>query len=294
MQVARRIVSLSLPLSLVAIDLPSQAIIAQASGLSNPQHVIDFGAGLYPNFTPITTQFPGITVTHARYFTTGVSNNLVGGFLTNDFSGPPDTLTIRFANPITDLSFVYHQIGTSRPSNFRAMLGSIVVDSFSNLSNQTQTNNHFGFTNVFFDELQLDFVADFNVDTLAYNDAGGARCALRNGSGVNPQGYRCVTRPVLGTNWQVAVTTTPNTVLTFLAFAPGGPSAPLPFLGYEILVQTTPAPIVYTGMGTYNTPVPTGAMWLGFMVATQAVRLEIVGPTQQFEFLNALDIVLGL
>lgn len=281
-----------LPL-VAAIDVRAQAIIAQTSGLQSPQHLIDFGTGLYPNFTRITTQFPGIAVTHAAYFTTGVSNNLVGGFLTNDFSGRPDTLTIRFANPISDVSFVYHQIGTSQPSNFRAMLGTTVVDSFSNLSNQSQPNNYFGFTNIFFDELQIDFVSDFNLDTLAYNDAG-ARCALRNGTGVNPVGYRCVTRPVLGTNWQVSIATTPNTTLTFLVFAPGGPSAPVPFLGYEILVQTSPDPVAVTGIGTYNTLLPTGAMWLGYTVATQAVRLDTVGPAQQFVFLNAQDVVLGL
>ncbi len=147
-----------------------QAIIAQSSGLTSPDHVIDFGANLFPNFTPITTQIPGITVTHASYFTTGVANNLFGGFLTNDFSGLPNTLKIKFASPISDLSFVYHQISTAGPSTFRAMLGPVVVDSFSNLSNQTQPNNYFGFTNIFFDELQLDFQSDFNVDTLAFND----------------------------------------------------------------------------------------------------------------------------
>ena len=162
--------------ALLAVLVPSaavraQAIIAQSSGLTSPDHVIDFGANLYPNFTNITTQFPGITVTHARYFTTGTFNNLQGGFLTNDFSGPPDTLTIKFAAPISDLSFVYHQISTAAPSSFRAMLGPVVVDSFNNLSNQFQTNNYFGFTNIVFDELQLDFVSDFNVDTLAFNDA---------------------------------------------------------------------------------------------------------------------------
>jgi hypothetical protein len=161
-------------LTLALAPARAQAIIAQNSGITNPDHVIDFGANLFPNFTPVSTQFAGITITHARYFTTGVSNNLVGGFLTNDFSGPPDTLRIEFATPISDLSFVYHQISTSQPSNFRALLNNVVVDSFSNLSDQFQTNNYFGFTNVEFDELQIDFVSDFNVDTLAFNDAGPA------------------------------------------------------------------------------------------------------------------------
>ncbi len=138
----------------------------------------DFGANLFPNFTPITTQFPGLTFTHTRYFTTGSSNNLVGGFLTNDFSGFPNTLKIAFAQPITDVSFVYHQVGSGQPSVFRVLLAGNLVDSFSNTSNQFQPNNYFGFTNLLFDEVQVDFVVDFNIDTLAYNLAGGCSAPI--------------------------------------------------------------------------------------------------------------------
>jgi hypothetical protein len=72
----------------------AQAIVAQSSGLANPGQVIDFGANLFPSFTPITNQFGGITVGHAAYFTTGVVNNLVGGFLTNNFSAPAARLLV--------------------------------------------------------------------------------------------------------------------------------------------------------------------------------------------------------
>jgi len=158
-----------LPASMARAD----QIIAETSGLANPDFVEDFGAGLYPNFTPITTEFPPLVFSHTRYYTTGSSNNLQGGFLTNDFSGAPDTFTVRFPGPVTEVSFVYHQIGTFAASNFRVLLGGVVVDSFSNQSNQTQPNNYFGFTNLLFDELQVDFVADFNIDELAYSVAGG-------------------------------------------------------------------------------------------------------------------------
>lgn len=74
-----------LALLIPAAAAHGQAIIAQTSGLPNPGQVITFGANLYPNFTPVTTEFPGITLTHAAYFTTGTYINLSGGFLTNDF-----------------------------------------------------------------------------------------------------------------------------------------------------------------------------------------------------------------
>ena len=183
-----------LPLALAVLLLPISAanagqIIAQTSGLSGEDHLIDFGANLYPNFTNITNEFPGATFSHARYFTTGSVNNLVGGFLTNDFSGAPDTFKVLFDTPITDLSFVYHQISTSGPSNFRVLLGGVLVDSFSNTSNQTQPNNYFGFTGLLFDELQLDFQSDFNVDTFAYNDGSptnpGTPYCFGDGTGAN-------------------------------------------------------------------------------------------------------------
>ena len=178
----------------------AQAIIAQLSGLATPGQIITFGANLYPNFTPVTTEFGGITVTHARYFTTGVSNNLVGGFLTNDFAvGPPNTLRIQFVSPITDVSFVYHQIGTTAPSVIRAVFQGVTMDSFSGTWNQTQPNNYFGFQNTVLDELQIDFVGDFNVDTLAFSPGFSASCNFYNGSNINPPAFSCLTLPTLGT-----------------------------------------------------------------------------------------------
>jgi hypothetical protein len=159
-------------LLVTASSAKAQALIAQSSGLSSPDHLVDFGANLFPNFTPISTQFAGLVFSHTSYFTTGVSNNLVGGFLTNDFSGGPDTLSVQFASPMSDVSFVYHQVGASGPTTYRVLLGGVVVDSFSNFSDQFQPNNYFGFTNSLFDRLEIDFVSDFNFDTLAFNDAG--------------------------------------------------------------------------------------------------------------------------
>jgi hypothetical protein len=281
--------------ALFAAPVQCQAIIAQLSGLSNPDAVIDFGANLFPNFTPVSTQFTGITLTHARYFTTGVSNNLVGGFITNDPIGPPDTLRIQFMQPITDVSFVYHQIGTNVPTNFRAMLFGTTMASFSNLSNQFQPNNYFGFTNTVFDEVQIDFVADFNVDTIAVRGLPGAHCTSRNGSGVNPVGFTCTTLPVLGTNWQSQIAVTPNTVSTYIAFAPGGPNPGLllPPFG-EILVQLSPSPVLAPGSGSYSVAIPNLPIWLGYPLSTQGVRFDVVGGNPTFVLLNALDLVLGL
>jgi hypothetical protein len=274
----------------------AQAIIAQPSGLANPAQVIDFGANLYPNFQPVSTEFAGITITHASYFTTGISNNLVGGFLTNNFSaGQPNTLRIDFAAPISDLSFVYHQIGTWAPTTIRAILQGVTVDSFSGTWNQYQTNNYFGFTNTVFDTLEVDFIGDFNVDTLEFNPAGSttASCTSFNGSGINPVDCSCVNTPVLGTTWQAAIATTPTTVLTLLFYAPGGASAPLPIFGGELLIQLSPSPIGFTSTGSFSLAIPSATTWIGTDLTFQGLRLEAVGPGLGIVPLNGLYLVIG-
>lgn len=273
-----------------------QNIVAQPAGIPNPGQVIDFGAGLFPNFTPVSTEFAGITITHARYFTTGTSNNLVGGFLTNDPIGPPDTLSITFAQPITDLSFVYHQIGTSGPSTIRAMLFGTTVSSFSGTWNQTQTNNYFGFTGIVFDELQIDFVGDFNVDTLAFDPPlGFADCVLANGSGSNPVDFTCQTLPVLGTTWQGSIATNASTLTTGIMFAPGGLLAtPVPLFGAELLIQATPAPTLFTSAGSYAIPIPSASSWIGTEFVFQGMRLETSGGALRIRPLNAMTLRLGL
>ena len=272
----------------------AQAIIAQTSGLANPDRVITFGANLFPNFTPVSIEFPGITITHASYFTTGVSNNLVGGFLTNNFgAGLPNTLRIQFAGVITDCSFVYHQIGTSQPTNMRALLQGITMDSFSGSWNQFQPNNYFGFTNTAFDEIQVDFVGDFNVDTLAISGPSVAKCSVANGTNVNPLALTCGNAPVIGTTWQGNIASAPGTLLTFLAWAPGGMGAPFPLFGGEVLVNPAPPPVLFSSANPYTIAIPSSPTWVGTVLTFQGLRLDLVAATPTLVLLNAIDVVIG-
>jgi hypothetical protein len=278
----------------LAGGISAQAIIAQTSGLPNPDRVITFGANVLPNFTPVSTDFPGITVTHASYFTTGVSNNLVGGFLTNNFSaGAPNTLRIQFAAPITDVSFVYHQISTAQPTNMRAMLQGITMDSFSGTWNQFQTNNYFGFTNTAFDEVQIDFVSDFNVDTLAISGPSVARCIVANGTNVNPLAFSCGTLPVIGSTWEGNIASGPGTLVTFLAWAPGGMGAPIPLFGGEVLVNPAPPPVLFSSPNPYTVAIPSSPTWIGTVLTFQGLRIDVVGATPTIVLLNAIDVVVG-
>jgi len=269
-------------------------IVADFSGLANPDQVVDFGSGLYPNFTPITTEFPPLTVSHASYFTTGSFNNLVGGFLTNDGSGGPTTLKIHFASPITDVSFVYHQIGASGPSVFRAYLAGFIVDTFTNFSDQFQPNNYFGFTGFDFDEIQIDFVSDFNLDYVAYNEHDAA-CTFRNGLGINPADYSCTSMPVLGSNWVGQIHVGPSTLGALVAVAPGGPVSGVPLFGGELLVQLAPPPLILVAFasGTVTAQIPATPAFAGVTLATQGIRFELISGTTTLVLSNALDLTLG-
>lgn len=268
----------------------AQAIRAQATGLVNPQHVIDFGSNVLPNFTPVTTQFPGVTISHASYFTTGNINGLSGGFLTNySAAGQPNTLSIRFAAPVSAVSFVYHQVGISRATVYRAMLSGVTVWSFYELSNQSQTNNRFGFTGLVFDEVQLDFDTDFNLDTVAYNDLGAACATQRNAAVPNPAAYTTSQRPLVGATWLAQIAATTGTIGTYVAFAFGGqdPGSATPF-GRQ-LVQPFPSPLVVAVPGTVSVAIPNRPEWLGYGFTTQGIRLDASG----IVLLNAIDLIAG-
>jgi hypothetical protein len=272
----------------------AQAIIAQTGGLANPTQVFDFGAGVVPNFTPVTTQFAGLTIAHAMYFTTGQANNLVGGFLTNDYTaGPPNTLRIQLAQPVVDASFVFHQVAVGTTTTMRALLQGVEVASFSGSWNQGQPNNYFGFANTYLDELRIDFVSDFNFDTLAVRAAGGAACLFRNGTGVNPPDFTCATLPQLGTQWQGAVATNANTLASVLAYGAGGFGAPLPLFGGELLLQPSPPLVTFTGFGSYGFPVPGSPAFLGLSLPFQAARLDLVGGAPQIVLLNGVELIVG-
>lgn len=119
-----------------------------------------------------------------------------------------------------------------------------------------------------------------------------ARCAFRNGRGLNPIGYSCVSAPVLGANWQTSIAMTPNSVASFVAIAIF-PELGIPFGGGEILIGLVPDPLLLVGAGSHALLVPNVSTLLGAMVPTQGFRLDNLGPTTVLVALNAEDLVLG-
>jgi hypothetical protein len=173
------------------------------------------------------------------------------------------------------------------------LLQGVVVDSFSGSWNQAQPNNYFGFTNTVFDELRIDFVADFNVDTLAFNPPlPVASCTLQNGGNVNAVGFTCASLPQLGTAWQGSVVHQPNTLLSALAYAPFGLQTPVPLFGGELLVDPNSL-VLFTGGPSYGFAIPASPAWVGSVLTFQGLRLDLVAGTPAIVPLNAQVLLVG-
>jgi hypothetical protein len=123
-----------------------------------------------------------------------------------------------------------------------------------------------------------------------------ASCTFRNGSGVNPPDYACVTAPVLGASWTTTVATNPATSATVVMFALL-PDAGLPFLGGEVLIDfALPPMVVPGGGGMHSVPIPDDVRLLGAKFSSQGLRVESWpgGPGPVLVLLNALDLELGV
>lgn len=120
----------------------------------------------------------------------------------------------------------------------------------------------------------------------------GPSCTFRNGSGVNPAAFSCVTLPVLGGTWTANVAATPTTLLTGLFISQGAIPA-FPLGAYELLVD----PFTWfdvLGYVTHTVAVPSSPQFLGYDAFVQGVRVEVVGPDLVIELTNAQDLVIGL
>jgi len=117
-----------------------------------------------------------------------------------------------------------------------------------------------------------------------------ASCTVRNGHGINPLDFACVTPPVLGGTWRTAIATPAGTVASVIALAPlTSPGIPNPFGPGELLVA--PAPFyLHVALGAHSIPVPPTPSLVGAFVPSQGFR---VNGAFAIEALNALDLVLS-
>ena len=120
-----------------------------------------------------------------------------------------------------------------------------------------------------------------------------ASCTFRNGTGINPPDYRCVTRPVLGTTWTTSYGSTANTVATVMLFGFAPATGPAFWQG-EFLVALSPSPVAVPGTGNLSILVPNDPNLLGASAWSQGVRIDSSASGTSFLLLNAQDLRLGM
>jgi hypothetical protein len=120
-----------------------------------------------------------------------------------------------------------------------------------------------------------------------------ARCTFRNGNGINPPDFKCVTRPELGSNWVTSYNHNASTVATALIVGFGGPTTGPMLFGGELLINLAPPPVAVSGTGDIALPIPGTASLAGVPVSTQGFRADQTRAGTQLFLLNAQDIVLG-
>jgi hypothetical protein len=121
--------------------------------------------------------------------------------------------------------------------------------------------------------------------------APASKCELRNGNGINPTDYTCLTLPQLGTTWKTQTAVTPTTLATIIVlgeFALSGIVSPC--CSGELLITLPSVPTFLVGSGQFSVAIPLNPLLAGIAVPTQGFRLVFDGTV---EALNALDLTLG-
>jgi hypothetical protein len=117
-----------------------------------------------------------------------------------------------------------------------------------------------------------------------------ASCTFRNGNGINPADFACVTPPAVGATWTTSYNSSANTLATILLIGTGPATGP-PFGNGEVLITLAPPPITIIGTGNISIPLAADRSIVGTSVSTQGARIDNPGPV--LLLLNAQDVVLG-
>lgn len=117
--------------------------------------------------------------------------------------------------------------------------------------------------------------------------AAQSACTFRNGSGVNPAGFACVSDPLIGTSWNTTVDiVTPQAAASAVVVFFGGPLAGLPLSFGELLCNPPMSPIDVAA-GAHSIPIPYVPQLVGNALCAQAATLKLAPLRIQLQ--NALD-----
>ncbi len=121
--------------------------------------------------------------------------------------------------------------------------------------------------------------------------ATGAQSNFRNGSGTNPADYHCETPPTLGSVWHTRIEPAANTLSSYVLATVGLPVVQ-PFMGYELLIDSTPGLLALpTSNGRLDLPIPTNG-GAAYTLRSQGLRVDDIGGVITVVLLNAHDLVI--
>lgn len=162
-----------------ATGAQASSINGATSGIAMPEQVIDFSEvpGLVTGDT-VTTQYQALGATFSpqlTFFSTVSARGNFSGPALLSFDNPPfeifDPFSINFTSPVSEASFA--MTTNNGMTTFTALLNGAFVESFvGNTNTGTANNNIYGFTNLVFDEIQVDAsVPPGAIDNLAFTTA---------------------------------------------------------------------------------------------------------------------------
>ena len=156
-------------------------IIGGSTGLPSPDQTITFNEIVLASGTPLTTQYSALGVTFSGVFYNpqpdpfpNISVPYAGNFSATGV--PPVNLTnpfsIMFTQDVTDASFAMAtRVGTSL---FESYLNGVLVESFVAPTGFSSSNDFYGFTGSFFDEIRVTVTSQNGAavfDNLRFNYA---------------------------------------------------------------------------------------------------------------------------
>jgi len=139
------------------------AIITNNFGLSSPVQTITFSEHVFADNTAIINQFSdvGITLSPLMFYSNTSSPsfpNTSGASLHNSL-GMVDPIILGFTQARTEAAFVV--VANPGTVTFTAMLGNVVVESFTATTNVANSNNYFGFSGIAFNQVKVDAASGF-------------------------------------------------------------------------------------------------------------------------------------
>jgi hypothetical protein len=134
-------------------------IIASSTGIASPTQTITFEEIVLAMNSSVTNQYAslGVTFSPSVFYSPETGFGNVQGHDIGNFNGtgggPINPVTMSFSTPQTAAAFSFEADTT--PYLFQALLGGVVVDSFSAIVSFGSTNDYYGFSSDVFDSIRI-------------------------------------------------------------------------------------------------------------------------------------------